>query len=101
MKTIFGILSVALAAPVNQCPGTCWTETAGVCSPDLNELTITCGAGYVDITANACLFLPSSANLTDGYEVKFGGTHSGNIIFNTLFFNFLTLNLKLIPHPKP
>ena len=40
MKIVFGIFSTALAAPFNQCPGTCWTENNGVCTPDLNEVPL-------------------------------------------------------------
>ena len=40
MKIVFGIFSAAMAAPFNSCPGTCWTENNGVCTPDLNEVRL-------------------------------------------------------------
>ena len=46
MKFIFGIFSAALATPVYdyyndyQCPGTCWLEDNGICSPDVYEVNI-------------------------------------------------------------
>ena len=40
MKIVFGIFSAVAAAPFNSCPGTCWTENNGVCTPDLNEVRI-------------------------------------------------------------
>ena len=40
MKIVFGIFSAAMAAPFNSCPGTCWTENNGVCTPDLNEVIL-------------------------------------------------------------
>ena len=40
MKLVFGIFSAAMAAPFNSCPGTCWSENNGVCTPDLKEVRL-------------------------------------------------------------